>query len=86
MQRPRLPPVARRCGGMTLALSVDGLRTVTQLQQRGRYTGTASSIRTMRDAMNWSMFTADRATHLKVAVLGLTAVLLIAVVRIFVGG
>jgi hypothetical protein len=40
----------------------------------------------MKDAMNWSMFTAERATHLKVAVLGLTAVLLIAVVRIFVGG
>ena len=51
-----------------------------------KYTDKASSIRTMRDAMNWSMFTADRATHLKVAVLGLTAVLLIAVVRIFVGG
>jgi hypothetical protein len=38
----------------------------------------------MGAAMNWSMFAADRATHLKVAVAGLTAVLLIAVVRIFV--
>jgi hypothetical protein len=44
----------------------------------------AISSRTMGAAMNWSMFAADRATHLKVAVAGLTAVLLIAVVRIFV--
>jgi hypothetical protein len=34
--------------------------------------------------MNWSMFTADRAIHRKVVMVGLAAVLLIAVVRIFV--
>jgi hypothetical protein len=34
--------------------------------------------------MNWSIFATDRATHLKVAVVGLAAVLLIAVVRVFV--
>jgi hypothetical protein len=33
--------------------------------------------------MHRSIFTADRATHLKVAVAGLAALLLIAVVRIF---
>jgi hypothetical protein len=71
---------------MTLALSVDGLRTVTRLQQRREYTrhGNFESDNGMGAAMNWSMFAADRATHLKVAVAGLTAVLLIAVVRIFV--
>jgi hypothetical protein len=33
--------------------------------------------------MHWSIFATDRATHLKVVV-GLAAVLLIAVVRVFV--
>ena len=33
--------------------------------------------------MNCSMFTADRATHLKIAVVGLAVVLLIAVGKIF---
>lgn len=86
---PPVPPGpfrARWRGNMTFVLSVDGLRTVTQLQQRGRYTNKVSSIRNMTDAMNWSMFTADRATHLKVAVLGLSALLLIALIRIFGGG
>jgi hypothetical protein len=32
--------------------------------------------------MNWSMYTADRGTHLKVVVVGLTAALLIAVIAI----
>ena len=32
--------------------------------------------------MNWSMYTADRNTHLKIVVLGLTAALLIAVIGI----
>jgi len=32
--------------------------------------------------MNWSMYTADRATHLKIVVVGLTAALLIAVIGI----
>ncbi len=32
--------------------------------------------------MNWSMYTADRATHLKVVVVGLAAALLIAVIGI----
>jgi cytochrome oxidase Cu insertion factor (SCO1/SenC/PrrC family) len=32
--------------------------------------------------MNWSMYTADRTTHLKIVVVGLCAALLIAVVGI----
>ena len=32
--------------------------------------------------MNWSMFTADRATHLKIVVVGLSAALLISVIGI----
>ncbi|MEJ2376852.1 MAG: hypothetical protein P8Y53_10735 [Pseudolabrys sp.] len=32
--------------------------------------------------MNWSMYNADRATHLKIVVVGLTAALLIAVIGI----
>jgi hypothetical protein len=32
--------------------------------------------------MNWSLYTADRATHLKVVVVGLTAALLIAAIGI----
>lgn len=32
--------------------------------------------------MNWSMYTADRATHLKIMVVGLTAALLVAVIGI----
>jgi len=32
--------------------------------------------------MNWSMYTADRTTHLKIVVVGLAAALLIAVVGI----
>ena len=32
--------------------------------------------------MNWSMYTADRATHLKVVVVGLVAALLISVIGI----
>jgi hypothetical protein len=37
---------------------------------------------TLEDAMNWSMYTADRTTHLKVVVVGLAAALLIAVIAI----
>ena len=37
---------------------------------------------TLEDAMNWSMYTADRTTHLKIVVVGLTAALLIAVLGI----
>jgi hypothetical protein len=37
---------------------------------------------TWEDAMNWSMYTADRTTHLKIVVVGLFAALLIAVVGI----
>jgi hypothetical protein len=33
-------------------------------------------------AMNWSMYTADRTTHLKIVVVGLTAALMIAVIGI----
>lgn len=32
--------------------------------------------------MNWSMYTADRSTHLKIVVIGLVAALLIAVIGI----
>lgn len=32
--------------------------------------------------MNWSLYTADRSTHLKIVVVGLTAALLIAVIGI----
>ena len=32
--------------------------------------------------MNWSMYTADRATHLKIVVVGLATALLIAVIGI----
>ena len=32
--------------------------------------------------MNWSMYTADRTTHLKIVVVGLTVALLIAVIGI----
>jgi hypothetical protein len=32
--------------------------------------------------MNWSMYTADRTTHLKIVVVGLAAALLIAVIAI----
>ena len=32
--------------------------------------------------MNWSMYTADRSTHLKIVVVGLAAALLIAVIGI----
>jgi hypothetical protein len=32
--------------------------------------------------MNWSMYTADRTTHLKIVVVGLTAALLISVIGI----
>ena len=32
--------------------------------------------------MNWSMYTADRGTHLKIVVVGLAAALLIAVISI----
>jgi hypothetical protein len=33
-------------------------------------------------AMNWSMYNADRGTHLKIVVVGLSAALLIAVIGI----
>jgi hypothetical protein len=33
--------------------------------------------------MNWSIFTADRVTHLKIAVVGLAVALLIAAGKIF---
>jgi hypothetical protein len=32
--------------------------------------------------MNWSLYTADRTTHLKIVVVGLTAALMIAVIGI----
>lgn len=32
--------------------------------------------------MNWSLYTADRATHLRIVVVGLTAALLISVISI----
>jgi hypothetical protein len=36
----------------------------------------------LEDAMNWSMYTADRITHLKIVVVGLCAALLISVIAI----
>jgi hypothetical protein len=36
--------------------------------------------------MNWSLYTADRTTHLKIVVVGLTAALLIAVIGISARG
>ena len=35
--------------------------------------------------MNWSMYTADRTTHLKIVVVGLCAALLIAVIGVSAG-
>jgi hypothetical protein len=37
---------------------------------------------TLEGVMNWSMYTADRATHLKIVVVGLAAALLVAVIGI----
>jgi hypothetical protein len=37
---------------------------------------------TLEAAMNWSLYTADRTTHLKIVVVGLAAALLIAVIGI----
>ncbi len=37
---------------------------------------------TLEDAMNWSMYTADRTTHLKIVVVGLVAALLVSVIGI----
>jgi hypothetical protein len=37
---------------------------------------------TLEDAMNWSMYTADRTTHLKIVVVGLIAALLVSVIGI----
>jgi hypothetical protein len=37
---------------------------------------------TLEAAMNWSMYTADRSTHLKIVVVGLAGALLIAVIGI----
>jgi hypothetical protein len=36
----------------------------------------------LEDAMNWSMYTVDRSTHLKIVVVGLFAALLISVIGI----
>jgi hypothetical protein len=36
----------------------------------------------LEDAMNWSMYTADRNTHLKIVVVGLLAALLISFIGI----
>jgi hypothetical protein len=36
----------------------------------------------LENVMNWSMYTADRTTHLKIVVVGLAAALLIAVIGI----
>lgn len=37
---------------------------------------------TLEDTMNWSMYTADRTTHLKIVVVGLVAALLVSVIGI----
>jgi hypothetical protein len=36
----------------------------------------------LETGMNWSLYTADRATHIRVIVVGLTAALLIAVIGV----
>ena len=36
----------------------------------------------VEDAMNWSMYTADRTTHLKIVAIGLSAALLISLIAI----
>jgi len=36
----------------------------------------------LEDAMNWSMYTADRTTHLKIVVVGLIAAILVSVIGI----
>jgi hypothetical protein len=36
----------------------------------------------LEDAMNWSMYTADRTTHLKIVVVGLVAAILVSVIGI----
>jgi hypothetical protein len=38
--------------------------------------------RALKDAMNWSIYTVDRSTHLKIVVVGLLAALLISVIGI----
>jgi hypothetical protein len=38
--------------------------------------------KTLEDAMNWSMYTADRTTHLKIVVVGLIAAILVSVIGI----
>jgi hypothetical protein len=38
--------------------------------------------RISEDTMNWSLYTADRTTHLKIVVVGLAAALLISVIGI----
>jgi hypothetical protein len=37
---------------------------------------------TLEDVMNWSLYTADRSTHLKIVVVGLVAALLVSVIGI----
>ena len=39
-------------------------------------------VKTWEAIMNWSMYTADRTTHLKIVVVGLAAALLISVISI----
>jgi hypothetical protein len=46
--------------------------------------GLPGVILALENAMNWSMYTADRATHLKIVVTGLAAALVIAVIGIAV--
>jgi hypothetical protein len=36
----------------------------------------------LEDAMNWSIYTADRTTHLKIVVVGLCAALLVSIIAI----
>lgn len=38
--------------------------------------------RAMEDVMNWSIYSADRTTHLKIVVVGLSFALLVAVIGI----
>jgi hypothetical protein len=47
------------------------------------FVGTGDQVaKAPEDVMNWSLYTADRTTHLKIVVVGLTAALLIAIIGI----
>jgi len=50
------------------------------LKRKARRTKDAAG--TLEDAMNWSLYTADRGTHIKIVAVGLTAAILISAIGI----